>query len=53
MICLSYKYFLVVIFARICHGQVGRSIEGIGKPVKRNPSVQIGRWTPLDVQVVN
>ena len=29
-ICLSYKYFLVVIFARICHGQVGRSPEGIG-----------------------
>ena len=53
MICLSYKYFLVVIFARICHGQVGRSTESIGKPVKRNPSVQIGRWTPLDVQVVS
>ena len=27
MICLSYKYFLVVIFARISHGQVGRSLK--------------------------
>ena len=42
MICLSYKYLLVVIFSRICHGQVGRSTEGIVKQVKRNPSVQIG-----------
>ena len=49
MICLSYKYFLVVIFARICHGQVGRSTEGI---VKRKPFSRNGKVNSLDVHVV-
>ena len=43
MICLSYKYFLVVIFARICHGQVGRSLKvsatGQTKPFSPNRKV--------------
>ena len=52
MISLSYKYFLVVIFARICHGQVGRSTEGIGKLVKRKPFRRNGKVNSLDVHVV-
>ena len=43
IICLSYKYFLVVILARICHGQVGRSLKvsatGQTKPFSPNRKV--------------
>ena len=51
MICLSYKYIWVVIFARISHGQVGRSTEGIGKLVKRKPFSRNGNVNSLDVHV--
>ena len=42
MICLSYKYIWVVIFARISHGQVGRSTEVSASWSNENPSVGMG-----------